>query len=83
MKPKEKNDDFIDNSIKYCFENWKSPDKSKIIVAQQYDEQGLLKYILYIQTSDENEAKTIYNEFKEYAGELYKSEWDNHILNKK
>ena len=30
-----------------------------------------------------NETKTIYNEFKEYAGELYKSEWDNHILNKK
>lgn len=83
MKPKEKNDDFIDNSIKYCFENWKSPDKSKIVVAQQYDGQGLLKYILYIQTSDENETKTIYNEFKEYAGELYKSEWDNHILNKK
>ena len=59
MKPKEKNDDFIDNSIKYCFENWKSPDKSKIVVAQQYDEQGLLKYILYIQTSDENETKTM------------------------
>lgn len=52
-------DDFLDKSLKYCFENWNSKYKSIFNVEEYKKENGLLSYSLYANANEFSEIDKI------------------------
>ena len=63
-------EDYADNLQKYVFTKWNSQNKNKIIEDEKTEENGLLKYSMYMEINSYTEIEElveILNEFMEYA----------------
>lgn len=58
-KGQEIKDDYNDKSLKYCFENWNSENKSIFNVEEYTKENGLLSYTLYANANNFSEIDKI------------------------
>lgn len=74
--------DFLDNSHKYYFNNWKSPEKEKFIIEEGINNEGMLDYSTYININGYNDiesATRIICEFANYCGDSFYSAWSIYI----